>query len=110
MTTFTETGRDIMELYLNRNWQSDFHLEPFEIDQKVVLDMIDKNSGSISKPTANALGLKVGAFRNLVEQMGLQADVNTIRKKYRRRPANFREEEHFLRYRIHEQLVQPGYA
>ncbi|MCY6382739.1 hypothetical protein [Hoeflea prorocentri] len=109
--TFVAQRREIMELYLDRSWISNFDFEPFEFSGKALLDQIEKSSGSIGKPTANALGIKVGALRTLIEQMGLQSSVNEIRKKYKRRPARFSDEEEYLhKYRIHEQRIEPGFA
>ncbi|MEM8795339.1 MAG: hypothetical protein AAGE61_07215 [Pseudomonadota bacterium] len=108
--TFVAQRRDIMALYLERSWRANFEFEEFAVGPDALLAAIDKASGSISKPTANALGLKVGALRILIEQMGLDREVNQIRKKYKRRPAQFREETDFHKYRIHEQRVEPGYA
>lgn len=107
--TFVEQRRHIMEIYVDRSWHSNFHFEPLDIDPDVILKTVEQNFGSISKPTANALGVKVGALRTLIEQMDLQGEVNSIRKKYKRRPAKFKEEEYPHRYRIHEQLLRPGY-
>lgn len=107
--TFVNLRRNVMELYVDRSWQSNFHFEPIEVDQESILKIVEANSGSISKPTANALGVKVGALRRLIEQMDLQREINAIRKKYKRRPAKFSEHEHPHRYRIHEQLLRPGY-
>jgi hypothetical protein len=108
--TFVARRSEILALYLDRSWQSNFGFEPFEISERALLSQIEKSSGSISKPTANALGLKVGALRTLIEEMGLQSRVNEIRKKFKRRPARFSEEEHPHKYRIHEQIIEPGFA
>lgn len=108
--TFVAARSDIMALYVNRSWQSNFELDGFEFSEKAILDQIDKASGSISKPTANALGLKVGALRKLIEEMGLQSRVNQIRKRYKRRPARFSEEHYLHEFHVHEQMIDPGFA
>lgn len=99
-----------MELYLGRSWRANFDLEPFELNPKWVLNQIDKNKGSIGKPTADKIGVKVGELRTIIEQMGLQSRVNDIRKKYRRRPAQFRQEDYDHTYRIHEQLLPAHFS
>lgn len=107
--SFVDQRSGIMGLYLDRSWRAHFEAAPFEITPKTVLDQIEKSKGSISKPTAEGLGVKVGALRTLIEQMGLQSQVNDIRKRYKRRPAQFRHEDYFHRYAIHEQMLPAGY-
>lgn len=108
--TFVDQRSKIMELYLGRSWRSRFEFEPFDISPELLLAQVEKASGSIGKPTANALGLKVGALRILIEQLGLQSRVNETRKKYKRSPARFGEEKYFHEYQVHEQMVEPEFA
>jgi len=89
---FVKSPRDVMALFVDRSWADNFGSEPWKIPQKKILRVIEANKGSISKPSAQALGLKVGALRVLIEQMGLDDKVNAIRKHYRRQPAKFRIE------------------
>jgi hypothetical protein len=95
---------------VRRNWQALFSGEPLALRSEDVLAAVEKHAGSIAKPTANALGLPVGALRRLIEQMGLDARVNAIRKRYKRRPATFRPDQVFDHpYRIYEQRLPAGY-
>lgn len=107
---FVGSIRDIMEIYLTRSWIKNFECEPWEIDEKRILKTVEKNAGSISKPTASALGLQVGKLRTLIEQMGLDDQVNQIRKRHKRRPAKFRDEDNWTHeYRVYEQRLPAGY-
>jgi hypothetical protein len=70
----------------------------------------EKHAGSISKPTADALHVSVGELRRLIEQMNVGERVNAIRKRYKRRPAAFKDDETFQHtYKIYEQRLPPGY-
>lgn len=89
---FVKSPRDVMRLFIDRSWAQNFDSEPWQIPRDKVLRVIETNSGSISKPSADALGLRVGALRTLIEQMGLDRQVNAIRKQFKRRPARFRVE------------------
>lgn len=102
--------REIMELHANQSWRAHFTSAPLALSEDAVLDAIAKASGSISKPTANALGVSVGALRILIEQMGLTDEVNALRKRFKRRPAAFRSElMQPYSYKIFEQRLPPGY-
>lgn len=108
--TFVDRPRDIMALYLERSWADNFDFEPWQFSHEIVLEAIEANKGSISKPSAETLGLKVGQLRTLIEQMGLDRRVNTIRKRFKRRPAKFREEEELpFRYHCYEMRLPAGY-
>lgn len=91
--TFVGSTGEVLAPYVNQSWQDNFEFVPWEVDQDRILKVIEKNAGSIGKPSAEALGVKVGHLRTLIEQMGLEEQVNALRKRYKRRPANFREEE-----------------
>lgn len=90
--TFVSSPRDVMARYVDKSWQDNFACEPWAVDRDRLLKVIEKNKGSISKPSANAVGLSVGALRILIEQMGLEDEVNALRKHFKRRPAKFRED------------------
>ena len=79
---------DILRVYEGRKWSDNFG-GVYDISPKIVLQYVQSNAGSIGKPTANMLGLGVGALRNLIINMGLAEEVNAIRKRNKRRPADF---------------------
>lgn len=108
--TFVDSPRDIMALYVGRSWRANFSAEPWPLSPKKVLETIEANQGSVSKPSADGLGLKVGQLRILIEQMGLENRVNAIRKRFKRRPANFREEKTIPnRHHFYELRLPAGY-
>lgn len=78
----------VLKLYEGRKWSQNFSGE-WSLTHEAVLEAVASNQGSISKPTANMLGLKVGELRHLIINMGLSQKVNAMRKKYKRRPADF---------------------
>ena len=90
---FTRSTREVMERYVDRSWAANFDFGDWPFSQDKVLTAVEKHNGSISRPTASSLGVPVGKLRILIEQMGLDREVNAIRKRYKRRPAKFREEE-----------------
>lgn len=108
--TFVETSNEIMALFIDRSWKENFSFEPWDMPQEKILQTVERNKGSISKPTANALGVKVGQLRTLIEQMMLNEEVNAIRKRYKRRPATFKPEEDFpFRFHILERKLPSNY-
>lgn len=106
---FVGTATDIMTLYTGRSWRAQFEAGAQIPSAAEILRQVDKAAGSISKPTAQALGIGVGALRVLIEQMGLQSEVNALRKRYKRRPAQFRDEDSLHSYRIYEQVLPAGF-
>ncbi len=107
---FVNGPRQIMSLYVERSWQDNFSCDPWQVTREKIIETIEKNNGSIGKPTAQALGLQVGKLRILIEQMGLERNVNAIRKQYKRRPAEFRPEKELpYRFHIFEQKLPAGY-
>ena len=107
---FVGKPRDVMALFVDRSWAANFESEPWKIPREKILQVIKANKGSISKPSAAVLGLKVGALRILIEQMGLDDEVNSIRKTFKRRPAAFRvEPEPELTYHYYESRLPAGY-
>ena len=100
----------IAALYANRSWQERFAFEPFELSERRVLKAVEGHQGSISKPTAYQLGLKVGKLRLLIAQMDLGDEVNRIRKHYRRRPVPFPEPgEGDEPWCVFERILPAGY-
>jgi len=107
---FVNGTREIMALYVGRSWRMNFAPLADGVTRDQVLGTIERQAGSIAKPTAQALGLQVGALRTLIEHMGLEDRVNAIRKRYRRRPARFRADEAFAHsYRIYERRLPAAY-
>ncbi len=102
--------RDIMALYSDRSWSANFQSAPWKVSRERILETIAGNAGSIGKPSASFLGLKTGQLRTLIEQMMLDRDVNAIRKRFKRRPAKFREDEDppYL-YHIYEKKLPARY-
>lgn len=88
-----ERIEDVAALYANRSWRERFEFEPWELSPERILQVIEANQGSISKPSAQKLGLQVGKLRLLITQMDLGEDVNRLRKKFKRRPVDFSEHE-----------------
>jgi hypothetical protein len=108
--SFVHGAREIMRLYVERSWRDNFTIEPWEVDDQALLAAVDKHAGSIGKPTANALKISVAALRRLIEQMNLADRVNAIRKRYKRRPAAFEDDETFEHtFAVYEQRLPPGY-
>lgn len=107
---FVKRPRDVMACYAGRSWRANFQGEPWTLKPSRILAEIERQAGSISKPTANALGLPAGALRILIEQMGIADRVNAIRKRFKRRPAAFRDAplpEHA--FKVYEERLPAGY-
>lgn len=102
--------RDIMRLYENRSWKQHFQGGDWEVSEKRVLSVITKQCGSISKPSADQLGLSVGKLRTLIVNMGLGCRVNSIRKQFHRRPADFTKEAVYSdRWHVFERILPAQY-
>lgn len=84
---------DVAALYADRSWRARFEFTPWALSPERILQIIEANRGSISKPSAQQLGLPVGKLRLLITQMDLGHDVNRLRKKFKRRPVDFSERE-----------------
>ena len=107
---FVQTIRDVLKLYEKRSWKEHFACDDWEISEKRLLDAVQKNNGSISKPTAEKLGIPVGKLRSLITNMGLSCQVNSVRKKFRRRPADFSNEiVHTDCWHVFERVLPAGY-
>ena len=101
---------EIMRLYENRSWKQYFQIDDWEVSEKQLLEVIQQHSGSISKPTADQLGLSVGKLRILITNMGLGSQVNSIRKRFRRRPADFTNElDYSSKWHVFERILPAGY-
>ncbi|RVT84387.1 hypothetical protein DXV76_11925 [Rhodobacteraceae bacterium CCMM004] len=84
------TRHGVMAGYADRRW-SDAFGGAWEVSPERVLAAVERNAGSIAKPTAQALGMQVGHLRTLIEAMGIDDRVNALRKRHGRRPARFRD-------------------
>lgn len=109
--TFVKSPADVMAAYTGRSWQSLFKGDARAPTAAKLLEIVDARKGSIGTPAAEALGMPSGALRKLIECMGIGNDVNAIRKRYRRRPAQFRQ-DHEIPYqvKIYEMTLPKGYA
>jgi len=91
--TFLPTIREILRPYADpdahRTWAYWSYVSGSDPIREI-LKAVEDNHGSISTPTANALGISVGALRTEIEGLDLEEQVNAIRKRYHRRPARFR--------------------
>lgn len=108
--TFVSSPRDIMARFAERSWAGVFDFEPWAVSREKLIAAVEANAGSISKPTAASLGLKVGQLRTTIEVMGLDGEVNRLRKRFKRRPAKFRTEADLpFRYHCYELRLPAGY-
>lgn len=102
--------RDVMAQYVGRRWSQNFKGGAWPIEPQRILEVIERNAGSISKPSAEMLGVSVGKLRHLIEEIGIEMRVNAIRKRFSRRPAKFRVETYGdYELVIWEQLWPAGY-
>ena len=108
--TTVHTLAEVLATYEGRSWRALFSDDDWEINPDLVLKVIKKQKGSISRPTANTLGLKPGKLRLLIINMGLEDEVNQIRKRYKRRPADFSEGPFQQQaFTIYEQILPAQY-
>lgn len=107
---FVDKISDVLKVYEDHNWSKNFTAE-WEISHEKILKVISLNRGSIAKPSASQLGIKVGELRHLIINMGLSSEVNTIRKKYKRRPADFSHGiENDNQIILYEQVLPPKFS
>ena len=107
---FVPNIRKVLELYVNRPWKERFSNDGSWINEDRLLEIIRKNKGSINKPTARILGTNVAQLRRVITQSGLGNEVNTIRKHFKRSPADFPEDPTFdTVWHIFERKLPPNY-
>jgi len=99
---------DVMRAYLGRGWHM---LGPPTVilpNRTHVLAEIAARQGSIGRDTAQALGLKPGSLRLLIEQDGLRDAVNQIRARHHLPLEQFREAKGLtaLPYRLYEETIR----
>jgi hypothetical protein len=108
--TLVPNVRDIMAPYVECSWREHWSNEAWPIDPDRILKTIERNKGSIGRPTASALGIKVGELRKLIINTGIDLQTNKIRKKYKRRPADFSNEPDYdTTWRVFERRLPPLY-
>lgn len=109
--TFVRGIREVMEVYSGRSWRGLFAADPRAITQERLLEEVERHAGSIGAPTANALGLTPGSLRKLIGQMRLEDRVNALRKRHKRRPAQFASSpDPGPGTRVFELRLPPGYT
>lgn len=102
---------DVMSAYAGRSWRANFEVEEGGITPERLLKVIRAEQGSLSSPSADRLGINVAELRRLVVNLGLDDEVNQIRKHFRRRPADLRAPEEDLGpWRLWERVLPAGYA
>ena len=97
---------EVLRVYENHNWSENFSAD-WDIPPSKVLQTVELNKGSIGKPTASKLGVTVGELRRTIINMGLSFEVNGIRKKYKRRPADFSHEIGFEHQTLFYEVLLP---
>ncbi|WP_127112654.1 hypothetical protein [Shimia sediminis] len=98
----------VMRRYAGQSWAAHFGDEGAAPTPQAVLKAVERHHGSISKPTAQALGMQVGHLRRFIEWFELADEVNVLRKRHKRRPVQFRE-EHAAPLEIWEERLPAGY-
>ena len=83
----------VMRQYEGQSWAAHFSDADDGLKPEVVLKAVERHHGSIGKPAAQALGIQVGHLRRFIEWFELGEEVNSLRKRYKRRPAQFRQYE-----------------
>lgn len=101
------TLAEVMVPYTKRSWSAIFNAEGGLTPERV-LQVVERNKGSIGKPTAQALGLQVGHLRREIEWFGIGDEVNALRKTYKRRPVQFKE-HYFAPNKMWEQVLPARY-
>jgi len=106
---FVTAPKDILRLYRNRSWSA--HWQMPELTPELIIATIDTARGSMSSTVARQLGINGAALRRCIEWFEIAEQVNTIRKRYRRRPAQFTQVEALPhRYHIWEKQLPARYG
>jgi hypothetical protein len=99
---------EVVKLYEGRKWSRIFEGGARELRPDSILNIVEKHEGSIGSPTAQDLGIQVGTLRKIIANMDLGREVNAIRKRSKRRPADFsRVPGEF--WHVYERLLPAGY-
>jgi len=101
---------DVMAVYAGRSWRSLFASDNGGINPARVAQVIRQQQGSISSPTASRLGVNVAQLRRLIVNLGLEDEVNQIRKHFGRRPADLPAiDETRPPWKLWERILPPSY-
>ncbi len=76
-------------LPLSKGYFAHFFEHQSALRPRDILKTIERAKGSISTATARQLGISGGELRQQIECWDICEDVNSIRKRFRRRPAQF---------------------
>jgi hypothetical protein len=102
-----KTPREVLSRFASRSWGGQFSGGSAQLPKRI-LAAVEAMKGSISKPTAQRLGISVAELRRMIEANGLTREVNALRKVYRRSPARFETHQNLPReLRVYE-LCLPG--
>ena len=74
--------------FAKTRWSENFIGDGFSRPDRL-LEEISRAEGSIGKSVAQRLGLNMAELRHYIEWLGIQGEVNRIRKKHGRTPARF---------------------
>ncbi|GEM45073.1 hypothetical protein [Deinococcus cellulosilyticus] len=100
---FVQDMTEVMRLYMGRSWQDLFRGDR---TPEQILDLLRKQEGSLSR-TARTLGWSVADLRKWVESWDLGQEVNTLRKHFKRRPAQLKLRDDLpYTYRIHQTRLE----
>lgn len=100
---FVQDMAGVMRLYLKRSWKDLFRGD-HTVDH--LLEVLQKNEGSLTR-TARSLSWSLADLRKKLEQWDLSAEVNTIRKHFKRRPAQLLARDDLPHtYRIYQTRIE----
>lgn len=108
-----QTLEEMWAPYEGRPWSSVFDDDPYSpLIPDNILKIIEKEAGSIGKPTARRLGVSVAELRRQIGNWDIGDQVNRIRKKHRRRSVRFVAYDCAPNadFRIYQEIWPPGYA
>lgn len=107
LARLVDAPADVMAGYVGRSWSEMFAGHDV-VNPEQILRAVERQSGSISKPTAQTLGMQVGHLRRWIEWFEIGGEVNALRKRFKRRPAQFRA-EHAAPVKAWEQVLPARY-
>lgn len=102
--TFVDRIGEVLKPYAARSWSSLFSGSAMP-SPEAILKAVKHANGSL-RSTSRSVGMPLAELRRVIENYGLAADVNAIRKYHRRRPARFKDPDTMLpRLRIWEYRI-----
>jgi len=110
--SFVASMDDVLRLYAGRSWRVALGIDERspQLTPQRLLTIIEDQHGSIGRPVADSLSVTQAQTRRLIELWDLGHDVNRIRKRFHRPPAQFCTEEQILhRYKVYEERLPPNY-